>query len=240
VVHIWSLSHTYFDDLDFLVVGPQGQKAMLMSDAGGGFGAVEHFLAFDDDATAVIPDGGPAPMGRVRPVDYNGGDFDSFTAPAPAGPYGTSLAVFEGTDPKGTWNLYVQDDASGDVGSALQWCLEIVPRFPSGEAENLRFRPASSTALEWDAAANATDYEVLRGTPDQLPSLLTGGADSCVGALDHRPLAEGLNAVPPPGSFYWYLAVGRTGGLRGPAGRALVDGAETARTVDSGGFCAAP
>jgi subtilisin-like proprotein convertase family protein len=240
VVHLWSLSHTYLDDLDVLVVGPQGQMAMLMSDAGGAWGVSEHFLAFDDDAAGVVPDNGPPPMGRVRPANFDGGDFDSFPAPAPAGPYGTSLSVFEGTDPKGTWSVYVQDDASSDIGSALQWCLEISPRFPAGEAANLVWRGTSKNSLQWDAAPNASTYDVLRGTPDQLPSLLISGEDSCIAGVDHRLIAEGLNLVPPPGSFYWYLVVGKSGNLRGPAGRALVGGGETARTADSGGFCAAP
>jgi subtilisin-like proprotein convertase family protein len=237
VVHIWSLQHTYADDLDILVVGPQGQKAMLMSDAGGFFG-LGHDLAFDDEA-AVIPNDGPVPQGRVHPTNWVGEDTDTFDAPAPAGPYGTSLSVFEGTDPKGTWSLYVRDDAGSDVGSALQWCLEIVPRYPAAEVTNVHWR-ASKTALDWDLAENAIDYELVRGTADQLPLLLTDGTDSCQVEIDHRPMAEFVTSVPPPGTLYWYLAIARTGGLRGPAGRALINGSETARTVETGGSCAAP
>jgi hypothetical protein len=240
VVHLWDFTHSYPDDLDVLVVGPQGQKAILMSDAGGSSAVTGYEIAFDDEAAADVPDSTVLPQGNQRPANYDGGDGDAFPAPAPPGPYGTSLSIFKGTDPMGTWSLYVLDDAGFDVGSAMQWCLEIYPQFPSGEATNLRWRPSSKTSLEWDAAPNASDYEVLRGTPDQLPSLLSGSVDHCITGLDHRSMAEGLNLVPPPGSFYWYLVVGRTGGLRGPAGRALVDGGETARTADSGGFCAAP
>jgi subtilisin-like proprotein convertase family protein len=237
IVHVWSLQHTYADDLDILVVGPQGQKAMLMSDAGGFFG-LGHDLAFDDEA-ALIPNDGPVPMGKVHPTDWVGEDTDAFDAPAPAGPYGTSLSVFEGTDPKGAWSLYVRDDAGGDIGSAMQWCLEIVPRYPASEVTNLRWR-ATKTALDWDLTPNAIDYELLRGTPDQLPNLLTAGVDSCQAASDHRPMGEGLNGVPPVGSFYWYLAIARSGLVRGPAGRALITGSETARTADTSGFCAVP
>lgn len=35
VVKLKDLSHTYPDDLDILLVGPGGQKVLLMSDAGG-------------------------------------------------------------------------------------------------------------------------------------------------------------------------------------------------------------
>ena len=31
--------------------------------------------------------------------------------------YGTTLSVFDGTDPNGTWKLYVLDDTEGDAGA---------------------------------------------------------------------------------------------------------------------------
>ena len=47
-------------------------------------------------------------------------------SPAPAGPYGASLTDFIGTDPAGTWNLFVFDDSFGLVGQiAGGWTLEI-------------------------------------------------------------------------------------------------------------------
>ena len=34
-------------------------------------------------------------------------------SPAPSDPYGTQLSDFNGSDPEGTWKLYVKDDNAG-------------------------------------------------------------------------------------------------------------------------------
>jgi subtilisin-like proprotein convertase family protein len=113
-VSFTGLSHTFPDDLDVLLVGPQGQKVMLMSDACGS-GDINNFLyTFDDEASQPQTDGGTCfPIG-VQPVDYQPGE--NLPAPAPAGPYGTSLSVFDMVSPNGTWQLFINDDASADSG----------------------------------------------------------------------------------------------------------------------------
>ena len=56
----------------------------------------------------------------------NYGAVDAFPAPAPAGTYGTSLDVFNGLAPNGTWRLYVVDDQANDVGAiGAGWVLTI-------------------------------------------------------------------------------------------------------------------
>ena len=54
------LSHFTPDDIDILLVGPQGQDAMVMSDAGGGTAVNEIDLTLDDQAAAPLPDDTPA------------------------------------------------------------------------------------------------------------------------------------------------------------------------------------
>jgi subtilisin-like proprotein convertase family protein len=44
------LSHSYPDDLDVLLVGPGGQKVLLMSDVGGAAAVTDVTLTFDDEA----------------------------------------------------------------------------------------------------------------------------------------------------------------------------------------------
>jgi hypothetical protein len=37
-------------------------------------------------------------------------------APAPAGPFGTTMAAFNGASPNGTWKLFINDTAGADGG----------------------------------------------------------------------------------------------------------------------------
>ncbi len=123
-----NLSHTGPDNIDILLVGPAGQNIVIMSDAGGFNTLSGVTLTFDDAAAAPLPDNGPIPTGTYQPTNYVGGDgaSDSFTSPAPARTGATTLATFNGTNPNGTWSLYVFDDGTGDAGSiASGWTLNI-------------------------------------------------------------------------------------------------------------------
>ncbi|MCU7245600.1 MAG: S8 family serine peptidase, partial [Microcystis aeruginosa WS75] len=123
-VTLTNLSHTYPDDIDVLLVGPTGAKALLMSDVGG-FNSLNNVtLTFEPTATSLLPDSGLITSGSYKATDFVTGDF--FNAPAPGGPYGTDFSVFNGINPNGTWSLYVMDDAGADAGTiAGGWSLLI-------------------------------------------------------------------------------------------------------------------
>jgi choice-of-anchor B domain-containing protein len=123
-VHLVGLSHTWPDDIDILVVGPQGQNLIIMSDAGGSNDLVNVDLIFDDAAASQLPDSSQITAGTYKPTNYGAGD--TFPAPAPAPSSATTLSTFNGTNPNGTWSLYVVDDTGGDSGNlAGGWCLEV-------------------------------------------------------------------------------------------------------------------
>ncbi|TRV71513.1 MAG: subtilase, partial [Microcystis panniformis Mp_MB_F_20051200_S6D] len=123
-VTLTNLSHTWPDDIDVLLVGPTGTKALLMSDVGGSGGVNNVTLTFDPTATSSLPDSGPITSGSYKATDFETGDI--FNSPAPGGPYGTDFSVFNGINPNGTWSLYVVDDAGGDAGTiAGGWSLLI-------------------------------------------------------------------------------------------------------------------
>jgi subtilisin-like proprotein convertase family protein len=114
-VSIFGLTHTFPDDLDILLVGPGGQKVLLMSDTGGTGDLSGVNLTFDQDASQSLPLNLQISSGSFQPT--NDGAGDTFPAPAPADPYGTSLDVFDGLDANGIWSLFVLDDETGDTGS---------------------------------------------------------------------------------------------------------------------------
>jgi len=117
------LTHTNPDDLDILLVSPSGQKALLMSDAGGDADLTNATLVFDQAAVS-LPNATALSSGIYAPTNY--GDNDTFSLPAPVGPYGEpNLNVFNGQNANGNWALYVMDDADGDVGSLVSWALNI-------------------------------------------------------------------------------------------------------------------
>jgi subtilisin-like proprotein convertase family protein len=109
------LAHTFPDDVEVLLVGPTGVAVVLTCDAGGGGDVAGITLTFSDAAPAALPDNSLLSSGTFRPTLFSS---CSFAPPAPGGSQtGTSLAAFAGTNPNGTWALYVQDDAGGDTGA---------------------------------------------------------------------------------------------------------------------------
>lgn len=116
-----NMNHTWPDDIDILLIGPGGQKLLLMSDTGGSLDLINVTLTFDD-AGPALPDSTQIVSGTYRPTNYGTGD--TFPVPAPAGPYGATLSIFNGINPNGTWSLYVVDAFAGDLGNiAGGWSL---------------------------------------------------------------------------------------------------------------------
>lgn len=143
-----NLRHTYPDDLDVLLVGPGGQKIMLMSDAGGGGDVNNVTLTFSDTAAAALPDSTQIVSGTYRAGNNQAGE--TLPTPAPAGPYGTALSAFNGIDPNGAWRLYVLDDASGDSGSiAGGWSLNFTTASPIASNRRILWSQPDGTATIW-------------------------------------------------------------------------------------------
>ncbi|MEH7755174.1 hypothetical protein V7457_29500 [Bacillus toyonensis] len=131
-VTLKNINSTFPDDIGVLLVGPQGQTLILMSDVGGKGDMTNITLTLDDAAVNPLPENDPVISGTFKPANYTDliGD-DNWPSPAPVPPYGDpalgqGLNVFNGTDPNGIWNLYVVDDAKDDINSITAgWELTI-------------------------------------------------------------------------------------------------------------------
>ncbi|WP_410982467.1 hypothetical protein [Bacillus cereus] len=134
-VTLIGLTHAFPDDVDILLVGPQGQNVILMADAGDGFDVNNVILTFNDFAQSLLPDNSQIVSGTFQPTNYLGIDpiiIDTFPSPAPSRPYGSTLSVFNGIDPNGVWNLFVFDDFVVFDGSIMGgWVLNITTVFCS-------------------------------------------------------------------------------------------------------------
>ena len=122
-----NFSHTFPSDVDILLVGPGGQRLLLMSDVGGGTDAVNADLTFDDTAASI---GATVVTGTFSPTNIGTGDI--FPPPGPAGPFpDVPLSVFNGVNPNGAWSLFVVDDVGTDAGSISGgWHLNITTQVP--------------------------------------------------------------------------------------------------------------
>ena len=106
---------------------------------------------------------------------------------------------------------------------------------PGSTSANAQSWAADKTTMSWQSDAAATGYRLYRGTPANLPNLLSATVDSCTrydGVATSFNL-NGVNDAPAAGSFLWFLVTAYNGGGEGPAGNATAG----PRTVNSSGVC---
>jgi subtilisin-like proprotein convertase family protein len=155
-----NINHTIGSEIDVLLVGPGGQRLLLMSDAGGPL--LGNTYTFDDNAALCLTRFGTLVSGTYQPT--NEFQNDVFPPPAPPGPYNDpqSLSVFNGTNPNGTWSLYTFDDAPGDGGTIdLGWELSITTNSCSAVTVSGRVLTPAGAALR-NAVVSLIDQSGVR------------------------------------------------------------------------------
>jgi subtilisin-like proprotein convertase family protein len=129
IVRLGDITHLDPDDLELLLVGPTGQNLVLMGDAGGADSVAGVDITLSDRAAGPLPENDDRRFvsGTYLPTDYfdEDDDLESWPAPAPPSSGATELATFNGTDPNGTWSLFVVDDEGAGSGWIGGWCLDI-------------------------------------------------------------------------------------------------------------------
>jgi subtilisin-like proprotein convertase family protein len=184
-VTLFEVTHTSPGDYDILLVGPGGQRTILMSDCGSDHALNKASIAFADFAEAMPDDGQIIPF-TYRPTNY-GGATETFP---PSGPlsYPASLAVFNNTLPSGTWSLYVLDDNALDTGTiASGWNLVIeTTAFQNSQSFTIPATGTSGIATPYPSVINVTGFatSIRRATvrlsnlshtfPDDIDMLLVG------------------------------------------------------------------
>jgi hypothetical protein len=165
-----NMGHNNTSDIDLLLLGPQGQQAMLMSDACGSALVINHSFVFDSAAGAVLPTASCV-TGRYRPTNYEvDGNLPAPAPPVPGGSilYPTDLFAFKGTDPNGLWRVFAYDDAvegqNGGTGGISGLVIEIL--VPA------KCRGVRATQV---GANKRSDFEVGSRRRDVIAGL--GGAD---------------------------------------------------------------
>jgi uncharacterized repeat protein (TIGR01451 family) len=233
-ITLFDMTHVWPDQLDILLVGPGGRSVILLSDAGGyQYGLYTSTLTFDDDAPGPLPEyfGQQIFSGTYKPTNYGGAD--SFPPPAPGGPYGAALSIFDGIRPNGDWSLYVVDDvpATGEGTIDGGWSLTlwtgssgtVTDVLPSG----VTFVSASPGCNEISATVTC-DLGVLG---DQVTTTFTIAVDAppSVGPITNTVSVAGFPPDLYPGDN---IATERTEVL----------GARLAatKTVDTGGLAEVP
>ena len=109
-VILHDFGHTNPDDVEVLLVGPNGRTAIIMANVGGSDDASEVRLRLDSELTLPIPDQSTLNSGNWAPTNATGSVI-AFNAPVPPVTSANALlSVFQGASPNGEWRLFVQDE----------------------------------------------------------------------------------------------------------------------------------
>jgi subtilisin-like proprotein convertase family protein len=187
--------HKFPDDVGVLLVSPGGQSVVLMNRAGGGAPVNDIRINFDDASPASLPDNSLIAEGTYRPSSY--GSAPTFFAPAPQNGYGTALSVFDGTDPNGTWTLYVQDNQASQAGQIFGgWLLEITTDAPPNEPPVISAIADVSTPANFAVKVDFTAEDAE--TPANLLNVQVTAADTNLVSITATGVGTNWTAVITP------------------------------------------
>jgi subtilisin-like proprotein convertase family protein len=240
-VTLTNMQHGAPSDFNVLLVGPQGQKVLLMRGCGGNQAISLTTVNFNQNAAASLTSGGKILPGTYKPTQFGAVPLPP---PAPGTPYDTSLGVFTGTNANGAWTLYVWDDFNDAAGGAINgWSLNFTGQTQtsftyqgvlekdgtpiSGDA-NVRF------TLHGGAVSSVLDQPlagpIVRSLTGLESGLFTTDLDFGSAVFAPRELWLGIEVESPPGSGYTPISPRTRLAIVPIAGRAL--NADKATTAD--------
>ncbi len=127
------LTHNAPKHVYVLLAGPRGQTAIVMARVGGSNTEISNVtLRLDDEAAAPIPQDDAVQSGAYRPTNPMNSSYE-FPDPAPEPSGKAALSVFDGTNPNGSWRLFVLDEEgplnAGKIAGG--WEIEITAKVKS-------------------------------------------------------------------------------------------------------------
>jgi subtilisin family serine protease len=138
-VRINGFSHTYPGEVSFLLEGPTGARLLIQSFVAEGEDANNHVYTISDAGAEKMSTSALVQGSVYKPTALslsNGFSLPNFPSPGPGNSYNnpgpanngtaTLISTFGGTNPNGTWSLYVKDEFSGDRGRIDNWSLDIL------------------------------------------------------------------------------------------------------------------
>jgi len=167
-VTLYDLYHVIPDNIDVLLVGPQGQKFVVMGDAGGSFPidpSSPVTLTFSDAAGQVLPNSAMLTTGTFEPTSWES-PVTSFPPPAPPAPYNEPGSAIGGSGPQtlngtfgfsnsnGVWSLYVRDDGGTYTPVAITGCIN--------GGWSLQFLPLTAAGVSLSGRVTTADGRGIR------------------------------------------------------------------------------
>jgi subtilisin-like proprotein convertase family protein len=223
-VTLTDITHPAPDDLDVLLVGPAGQNVVLMADSGSTFDITNVDLTFNDAAALlVLPNHSQIVSGTYRPTNH--GAFEG-SLPAPIGPHGSLLSVFNGTAPNGSWNLFIVDDGQADIGTASisgGWSLEITTNAPTVTSFNPTQGPSGASVAITGTRFTGTTSVTFGGVAAQfvvdgptqitatVPQAAVTGPVAVTTANGTATSSTNFSVAPGPGIANFSPRTGRVG-----------------------------
>src|SRR5439155_12304064 len=120
-------------------------------------------------ASSSIPVTGPLVTSTNQPGRYFAAV--SFPVPAPAAPFGATLATLAGKDANGSWKLFIFDDSTGDAGMiGSGWNLQITTLNTINPVADLTVSIASTPASLFVGAVYTNIITVSNSGPSSATS----------------------------------------------------------------------
>jgi subtilisin-like proprotein convertase family protein len=127
------------NDLDILLVAPDGRRSLVISDGGYAHAVIGHEYTFIHGFTPFPFWTVPFPGSTHGPSNYNGlctsepHGQDNFPGIGGLMNYPTNFAAFSGASAEGVWSLFVVDDETGNLSSLpIGWTLILTFTRPYG------------------------------------------------------------------------------------------------------------